>query len=145
VFYGAGILKIAVKSTIFLARPNKICVPKRQGLFWHIFTEGEVPNSATNPKNIEGYIHGQRDFDEPFRGRIPHTARYTLQSVSRQFNCSNIIRGWPHRGEPYMGGRKWCLCMTQAVGGQWCNRAIVHCPLSRFFECQFSAQVCCIR
>jgi hypothetical protein len=101
---------------------------RRDEAIWHIFTE--VPKSATNPKTTptEGYTWaaGFPVSTSHFAViGIPHTARYALQSVSRQFNCllGPNIRGWPHRREPYERSR---FFEYPYLGGAN-SRTITHC------------------
>jgi hypothetical protein len=127
-FYGAGILKIAVISTIFLARPTKISVPKRRGHLAYLHRSPEISNEPENYRMLN-MASGFPQFRRVISRNTARRSIRSIQTVSRQFNCllGPKIRGWPHRRD-----RKWCLCMTPAVGGQWCNRPLstVHCPLS---------------
>jgi hypothetical protein len=56
-FHGAGILKIAVKSTIFLSRPTKICVPKIGG---HLAYLHRSPEISYVPENYRRLYMGSR-------------------------------------------------------------------------------------
>jgi hypothetical protein len=74
---------------------------------------------------------------------IPHTVQYTLESVSRQFNCllSTNIRGWPRRREPYA---RLEMMPVHDSGGGWTvmQSSTVHCPLSTVQVFQIPQQTC---
>jgi hypothetical protein len=128
-FYGAGILKIAVKSTMLLAQPTKIYVPKKRG---HLAYLHRSPENYRRFTWAAGFPVSTSHFAVI---GIPPTARYALQSVNRQFNCLLCpnIRDWPHRREPYARSE---MMPVHDSGGGWTvmQSSTVHCPLSRFFE-----------